>query len=123
MDYEKPLPVTLVDGEPQGAEVRIYRRGANPMQSGPAHAGEWVLEFEPITPPEVDPLMGWVSSDDVLQQVRLTFNSLDEALAYCSREKLVPVVQTPAPRRKKPKSYADNFVPFADGGPRPIYQH
>jgi hypothetical protein len=104
-------------------KVRVYRRSATPMQSGPAHSREWLVEFEPACKPEVDPVMGWISSSDVEQQVRLSFNSLDEALAYCRRQRLEPEVELPGPHRRRPRSYADNFVGFADGTPRPIYPH
>jgi hypothetical protein len=105
------------------AQARITRRTSSPVQSGPAHVGEWILEFEPATAPEIEPLMGWISSDDVLQQVILTFDSRKAAEDYCKREHLPYTVQAPHERKRRPKSYADNFVPFEDGGPRPIYPH
>lgn len=105
------------------AQVRIYRRNPSPMQSGPAHAGEWIAEFEPGCAPDIDPLMGWIGSADVLQQVRLTFDSREAAEAYCQREEIPYTVQAPRERKRRPRSYADNFIPFEDGGPRPIYPH
>ncbi len=105
------------------AQARILRRDPSPMQAGPAHVGEWLLEFEPATAPDIDPLMGWTSSQDMLSQVRLTFDSREAAEAYCRRQHIAYTVSEPTPRRRRPKSYADNFVPFEDGGPRPIYPH
>lgn len=103
--------------------VRVYSRSASPMQSGPAHAGEWIVEFEPHLKPGIDPLMGWISSADPQTQVRLTFETLEAALAYCRRERLPFEVVPPPVRRRRPRSYADNFQPFEDGGQKPIYQH
>ena len=114
------------DPEPEEktlARARVYRPTPNPMQSGRANADKWVVEFEPHLKPGIDPLMGWTSSADPLQQVRLSFNSLDEALAYCRRECLATDVEMPAPRKRKPRSYTENFLPFDDGGPRPIWPH
>lgn len=105
------------------AHAVIQRRSPSPVQSGPAHVGEWLLEFEPTSAPGIDPLMGWTSSQDVLHQVRLTFDSREAAEAYCVRQGVAFTVREPTRRRRRPKSYADNFVPFEDGGPRPIYQH
>ncbi len=62
--------------------ARIYRPAQTAMQSGPARTKEWVLEYEPDCPREIDPLMGWTSSRDTKSQVKLTFDSKDEAVAY-----------------------------------------
>ncbi|MBC7950819.1 MAG: ETC complex I subunit [Rhodospirillaceae bacterium] len=105
------------------ATARIYRRSPNPMQQGRARMGQWTVEFEPHLKPGIDPLMGWTSSGDPLQQVRLTFPSEDEAVAFCRRQKLPFDLEKPAANKPKPKSYSSNFVPFEDGTPKPIYPH
>jgi hypothetical protein len=61
--------------------ARIYKPAKTAMQSGRANTKAWVLDFEPEQPREVEPLMGWTSSGDMRQQVRLRFNSKDEAIA------------------------------------------
>lgn len=109
--------------ELRASPVRVYCRSPSPMQSGPAHVGEWIVEFEPHLKPGIDPLMGWTSSADPQTQVRLTFDSREAALAYCRRQDLPCEVERPPVRRRRLRSYADNFVPFDDGGPKPIYQH
>ena len=114
------------DPEPQELELaraRVYRPTPTPMQAGRARQGEWVVEFEPHLKPGIDPLMGWTSSADPLQQVRLSFNSLEEALAYCRRQRLATDVEMPSPRRPIRKSYTENFIPFEDGTPKPIWPH
>src|SRR5689334_2778254 len=45
----------------QPMTARIYRPTQTAMQSGPARTKEWVLEYEPEAPREIDPLMGWTS--------------------------------------------------------------
>ena len=50
--------------------ARIYKPAKTAMQSARAKTKEWVLEYEPATPQEIEPLMGWTSSDDMLSQVR-----------------------------------------------------
>lgn len=102
------------------SEARIYSRTACPIQNGPSHIGEWILEFEPESAPEIEALMGWVASGDVRQQVRLTFPNRESAEAYCRHEKLAYTVQAPAPHRRRRRSYAENFIPFEDGTPKPI---
>ena len=65
--------------------ARIYKPSKTAMQSGQANTKAWVLDFEPEQPREVEPLMGWTSSGDMRQQLRLRFASKEEAVAYCER--------------------------------------
>jgi hypothetical protein len=89
--------------------ARIYQPPKNAMQSGWAGTDEWVLEFERASPQRPDPLMGWIGSSDTLQQVRLSFATRDEAVAYAEKRGIVYDLQLAQPRRIKPKAYADNF--------------
>ena len=52
--------------------ARIYKPARTAMQSGQAKTKEWVLDYEPEQPRSVEPLMGWTSSGDMKQQVRIT---------------------------------------------------
>jgi hypothetical protein len=89
--------------------ARIYRPAKNPMQSGTALTKYWVLEHEPEEPRVVEPLMGWTSSGDTKQQVRLRFDTKDEAIAYCERHGIpYQVFEEKLPERRK-MAYADNF--------------
>jgi hypothetical protein len=89
--------------------ARIYRPAQTAMQSGPARCKEWVLEYEPEVPREIDPLMGWTSSRDMKAQIRLSFESKEEAVAYAQRNGIAYRVMEPKPRQIVRKSYADNF--------------
>jgi ETC complex I subunit conserved region len=91
------------------ARVRIYRPAKTAMQSGTAKTRSWVLEYEPATAREPDPLMGWASADDTLNEVRLSFESLDDAVAFAKKRGLDYTVIEPHQRSFKPKSYAENF--------------
>lgn len=109
--------------EMQLVRARIYRPTPSPVQAGRARQSTWLVEFEPHLKPGIDPLMGWISSGDPLQQVRLSFNSLEEALAYCRRQGLATDVEMPAPHRHRPRSYTDNFLPLEDGTAKDIWPH
>ncbi len=89
--------------------ARIFKPAKTAMQSGEARTKEWVLEFEPGARRDVDPLMGWTSSSDMQSQVRLEFDTKDEAVAYATREGLAYTLTEPKPRKPIRKSYADNF--------------
>jgi hypothetical protein len=91
------------------ATARILRPAKTAMQSGRAGTRRWVLEYEPATPREPDPLMGWASAGDTLNQVRLKFETLDEAKQFAEKKGLDYVVVEPQERTFKPKNYADNF--------------
>jgi hypothetical protein len=89
--------------------ARIYKPARTAMQSGEARTKEWVLEFAPASPREIDPLMGWTSSRDMKAEVELAFDTKEVAIAYAEREGLAYQVFEPLPRRQIRKSYADNF--------------
>lgn len=90
--------------------ARIYRPAKTAMQSGVAKTKDWALDFEPEQPRQVEPLMGWTSSADMRQQVRLRFATKEEAVAYCERHGIAyRVFETKAPVRRT-ISYSDNFA-------------
>ena len=90
-------------------KARIYRPARTAMQSGPARTREWVLEYEPEAAREIDPLMGWTSSRDMRSQVRLTFATQEEAVAYAERNGIPYRLAEPKPRAAVRKAYSENF--------------
>ena len=89
--------------------ARIYKPTKTAMQSGLGRTKRWVLDFEPEEPRDIDPLMGWTSTSDVHSQVRLSFDSRQEAISYAKRNGIAYRVLEPKPRKPVKKSYADNF--------------
>jgi hypothetical protein len=89
--------------------ARIYQPPKNAMQSGRAGTHEWALDFEPSSPRRPDPLMGWIGSADTQAQVRLTFATREEAVAYAEKNGIAFDLELPLERHVKPKAYADNF--------------
>ena len=79
------------------------------MQSGRARTRKWVLEYEPERPRDIEPLMGWTSSDDMRQQLSLDFDTLEDAVAYAERNGIPFQVFEPHSPAAKAKSYSDNF--------------
>ena len=90
--------------------ARIFQRPKNAMQSGRARTDDWVLEFVPAEATRHDPLMGWISSGDTRSQVKLRFDTKEEAIAYCERRGLSYRVEEPQEAVIRPKSYAANSV-------------
>ena len=89
--------------------ARIYRPSPNAMQSGKAKFRYWVLEYAQSAPREIEPLMGYTASSDTRAQVRLTFDTLEEAEAYAQRQGLAYAVQPAHERIAKRSVYPDNF--------------
>ncbi|WP_367715151.1 ETC complex I subunit [Nitratireductor sp. GISD-1A_MAKvit] len=89
--------------------ARIFSPAKTAMQSGKAKTGRWVLEFDPETPRKIEPLMGYTSSSDMKSQVRLTFESREEAIAYAERNGIPFRVEEPHKPKRRQVSYAENF--------------
>lgn len=90
--------------------AKIYRPARNAMQSGTAKSQDWVLEFDSQTPRTVDPLMGWIGNADTNTQVRMTFETREEAIDYARRQGIAFQVTEPREPKRVIKAYADNFA-------------
>ncbi len=92
--------------------ARIYRPAKTAMSSGTARTRRWVLEHAADKPREIDPLMGWTSSSDPQTQVRLWFDTKEEALEYAKEHGLHAEVLPDHGRRPniRPGGYGDNFA-------------
>ena len=90
--------------------ARIYRPSKTAMQSGRAKIREWVLEFAPASARVSDPLMGWTVSTDMNGQVKLQFDTREEAAAYAQRHGIAFEVLPEREPRRIVKAYADNFA-------------
>lgn len=89
--------------------ARISELDRRTTQSGRANAGLWLLEFERTEPQLPDPLTGWNGSGDTKTQVKLTFRTKDEAIAYADKHKIAYHVVPATPVKLKLQAYADNF--------------
>jgi hypothetical protein len=90
--------------------ARIYIPARTAMQSGKANSREWVLEFEPSSARVSDPLMGWTQSTDMNGQVRMQFDTREEAVAYAQRHGIAFEVLGPKANKRVIRAYADNFA-------------
>jgi hypothetical protein len=91
-------------------DVRIYQPTKNAMQSGRANLDRWILEYDSDTAQQVDSLMGWVGGGSTKRQVRMKFDSKDDAIAFAEREGLNYQVTEPKQRRILIKNYSNNFT-------------
>lgn len=93
-------------------QARIYRPARTAMSSGSAKTRGWVLEFAPSSARDVDPLMGWTSSDDTQSQVKLHFDSKEAALNYAKDRGIEAIVSEPKERKVniRQRGYGENFA-------------
>ena len=79
------------------------------MSSGTAKSRHWILEFAAEGARRKDAYTGWNSIDGTANQVKLKFDTLEEAQAYAAAQGLAARVDKPHPRKRRAKSYSDNF--------------
>ena len=89
--------------------VRIYKPSKNPMQSGFAKTKSWILEYEPETARRPENLMGWTSAGDTNNQVRLKFETAEDAMSYAQEKGWNYTIAADHSRIVRPRNYADNF--------------
>ena len=89
--------------------ARIYRPAKTAMQSGKANTREWRLDYDPEVARTIDPIMGYTSSSDMKQQIRMCFDTKDEAIAYAERNGIAYRVIEPKEAKRRRVVYSDNF--------------
>ncbi|MCK8785574.1 ETC complex I subunit [Roseomonas sp. NAR14] len=85
---QPPFPPKIPGTELRSWDVPtaiIYRPARSAMTSAP-RPRYWVLEFEPSRPPQIEPLMGYTSSDDPYRPIRLKFPDRDSAVNFAERQ-------------------------------------
>lgn len=88
--------------------ARIFKPTKSAMQSGKAH-NFWYLAF-PSDDKSIDNIMGWTGSSDMRSsEVKLKFESKEEAVAYAKRNNIECVVIEPKAKNIVKKVYANNF--------------
>lgn len=91
-------------------KAKIYKPSKSATQSGRGKTEKWLLEYERQAALGPEALMGWTASGDTLNQVRLKFDTLEQAVARANKEGLEYTIIQPHERRIKPRNYTDNFI-------------
>ncbi len=90
-------------------KAKIYIPAKTAMQSGRGKQKKWVLKFE-TKDPSINPLMGWETSTDTLEEVVLKFPSKEKAIEYAKKNNISVTIIDPKKKEFVIKSYADNFL-------------
>ena len=102
-------------------QALIYQPAKTATQSGRANTRQWRLEFDQEAARRVEPLMGWTASRDMRQQLSLSFDSHEDAVAFCERHGIPYRVKKPQ-RRKVPIDavvFNQSYVPVSGRNPSP----
>lgn len=90
-------------------QVRIYKPTKTTMQSGMANSKEWLLEFVSQEDQKIEPIMGWTSSSDMLQEIKMKFPTKQAAIDFANKNQYKHDVIEPQGKKLIKRSYADNF--------------
>jgi hypothetical protein len=90
-------------------KARIYKPAKTAMQSGSRNTLQWILDYEPNSSKLIDPLMGWTGTADTLGQIRMRFDSLEDAKSYADARGIAYEVAKPHAKKRRIQAYADNF--------------
>jgi len=92
-------------------KVLIFKPVKNAMQSGKLGNNKWLLKYiEQSKSRSTNNIMGWVSSDNTETQIKLKFNSKEDAVKYAIEQGYDYIVEDPELSKVKKKSYASNFT-------------
>lgn len=89
--------------------VRIFKAAKNAMQSGRAKQA-WRLEPELETARLPESVIGWASSGDTLNEIRMSFPSREAAERFAAKQGWEVVPYDPQERRIEPRNYADTIT-------------
>ena len=89
--------------------VKIAQPVKGATQSGRAKIKKWILTYDLETRREPEALMGWVASGDTLNQVKIGFDTEEEAIAFAEKKGWKYDIVEPQSRQLKGRTYLDNF--------------
>ena len=72
----------------------------------------WVLSYLPVEGKTTDSIMGWISSGDTKQQLKLEFETLKQAESYAKKQRLdykIAPLEKSEERAPVVKSYLDIY--------------
>ena len=68
-------------------KVKIYKPTKTAMQSGSRNTKKWLIEFD-TKDKGINPLMGWESSKDTMSEVKLEFETKEQAIKFANKNNL-----------------------------------
>ena len=89
--------------------VKIFKPAKTAMQSGKAKTKLWHLQVMDDTIQFKDPLIGYHGGSSTKNQIKLQFETKEDAINFAKSKNYDYEVVEPSARKIIKKSYADNF--------------
>ena len=89
--------------------IKIYKPSKSSMQSGHGNTKKWLAEYISDTEQVKDTLMGWNSSLDTKTQIKVFFETKEQAIEWAKKNNYQYFIEYQKKRKIKPKNYASNF--------------
>ena len=89
--------------------IKIYIPSKTSIQSGKGKTKKWLAEYISDVDTQKDTLMGWNSSLDTQSQIKLFFETKEQAINWAKKNKYQFYVVEPKLKKIIPKSYSSNF--------------
>ena len=89
--------------------IKIYKPSKSSMQSGLGNTKQWLAEYISEKDKTKDSLMGWNSSSDTKEQIKIFFDTKEQAIEWSKKNNEQFIVIESKERKIKPKNYASNF--------------
>ena len=90
-------------------KAKIYKPSKTAMQSGKAKSNLWILEYENLNT-GINPLTGWQTSKDTLSEIKLEFQTKEDAINYVKKNNIDHYIVDSNDQKFIKKSYSDNFT-------------
>tara|TARA_B100000427_G_scaffold187918_2_gene156217 strand:- start:47 stop:334 length:288 start_codon:yes stop_codon:yes gene_type:complete len=90
-------------------KAKIYKPSKTAMQSGLRNTKSWLLEFDTLDT-GINPLMGWETSKDTMSEVKIEFESKEQAVNFAKKNNINFYIVEPQKRKIIKKTYASNFM-------------
>ena len=92
-------------------QYKIYKKSKSAMQSGIKNTKKWCIEVIDIKERTISSTFGWNSSTSTNDQIKIYFDSLDNAIKFAKKNNMNFKVFEPNKKHKIIKSYSENFKP------------
>ena len=89
--------------------IKIYKPSKTAMQSGIGKTKLWLAEYISEEDIKKDSLMNWNSSADTNTQIRIFFNTKEQAIKWAKQNNYQYYVEEQKTKKIQPKSYSSNF--------------
>ena len=90
-------------------KVTIYRPRSSVNTQGSCSGKKWIIKFECDSSKFTYDLMKWTGSKDMSSELKLTFETKEQAIEFANKKKWSYQIQDDYTKKIIKKNYAENF--------------